>query len=487
MRWFSKSLGRLRGVLMAAVCAAISAQALTAGAAELRLTHALVQAHACGPAFREHARQMEALRIAVETEKNRFRPQWQITAGAQMAPTATATASARMDWRVTDSLSLDVNLPIGARQGSTLPGTTRQGVEMGWSKVLWPEDDTELGAEIHALEERIAQIEVDETYHAAVAEVIRAFMDAKVTGARVEVAARTVELATARAEDALDRYQRGLIALRTLQSEQNALHQATSSLQRALVEADRAFAQLQRVLGPSTCTGIEVDELLELVDDIDWRHLEEQIAQSLELPWPDLVGEPSSARLPELSVQAWSERLLNNSVVYQRAVLGLLTAERGVAQAEGEREPMIAARASAGTELQGERVVWSVGINVSWEFTPNVELEITRARIQLEAAEDRLAQAQETTLEAGRSAWSEVLDALSGLELAQRAVDEALATERLVVKRIEAGLAPAVEAEEALVEVHRRLVDLQAAENQVRLAWLSLARRFNLALSVSGG
>lgn len=454
---------------------------------QLTLTQALTQAIECGPAFRDQARLQERQRLDLLSEQNANRPNWQLTAGAVVDPTLRSGATANMSWKLSDSLALRLNLPLGVLV-TTMPGTgvSRKSLSLDWSHALWPSEDHTLNTHIEAYQKRVAQLDLEEQYFNAVLDVIVSFHQLGASVTRADLAQRSLQLAEGRAEDALHRYENGLIGLGTLQDEQRLHHQALVALQRALLEQEQAYERLTRLMGGTACVAFMDDAGAtahpSLEDDLDWDGLVQGIATSLDVPIPVSTRERGASIAGELSAPNWEESLLSNSSAYQRARIGELQGRADHEAAAGRLLPALSAGASVSSDLEWTKPDWSVGVNALWDLGSNRYVERDRARLDLEAAEDHLAQARDGALEAGRAAWLAISDAMYALELAERTLEEARQTESIVQKRVLAGFAPAVEEVQARLEVDRRNLEYGQAQADLWQAWLRLGRRLGLAV-----
>lgn len=462
--------------LAAALAAAAWVPVAAASGPQLTLSEALSIAQACGPAFRDLARRQEAQLLAAQAEANKHLPSLRFSAGARLAPGFSGGALATLDWQVNEDLSLELQLPAGTPPNASAGRAT---VALLWSRQLWPAADRSLAAQIEAHEDLVASLEQADALYEAVRDVIEAFYAAHISAARAELARRAAEMAAARAEDALARYEQGLIGLRTLQDEQNAWRQAEAALQLALTEADRAEERLARLLGDGLCPNAASGHKA-LVDDLPWEAFLRGLEESLGGYTPSTTADPH--RVADEAWRAvWTERLLAHSAAYARAVLGELAGREALAAAERKGQPSLQLSADAGHAPAAGGVGWSVSLQVTWDLSPNAPLERARAEQEAEAAQDRLQAARAAALDAGRSAWLAVAESLQALERARSALDTAQRTEEVVLRRVAAGLAPAVEAEEARLEVERRLLDVAEAEAGVRTSWLLLAQRLGWA------
>lgn len=468
---------RWYGVILASLVAGssvVSGQA--ASVPQLTLSQVLDQAARCGPAFREYVRRGEQLQLNQTSETNERMPAWRITLGTRLTPEAQTGAVATMDWQLTDQTSVTLTLPAGAPLGaSNVPATKR--LSVNWSKAVWPTADAALEEQIDAREQHISKLAHLEMRNAAVRDVVVAFNSLRYAHTALDIAERHQTMAQGRADNALARYERGLIALRDLQAEQNALNQANTALQRAIVDTQRASERLATLLeGCVVASG-------DLVDDIDWEAFVQSVTGALDVPLPVATQDRGMAAA-RLEGDVWEERLLMSSATYQGAEVAALGAEQALTRAEGRLGPSVTTTATATSNLETSDVAWTAGLNVVWDLAPNRQVDLRTAQINLEAAQDRLQQAREAALEAGRTAWLAVADGMNAVELAESALGDAMQTQRLVEMRVEAGLAPVVERDEAQLEVDRRALELGQAWANLRLAWLDLAYRLGLEVEL---
>lgn len=463
----------------------VSAQAVHSQAS-LTLTQALALATQCGPAFRDQARLQERQRLNALSEQNAKRAAWQLSAGASVKPDVSSGAVANMTWKLSDSMSLRLNLPLGTPGAAASPPTSaRKSLALDWSHTLWPADDRTLQTDIQLYQLRVAELELRDHYSNAVLDVINSFHDLQASISRTELAERSLHLAQAQTNDSLHRYENGLIGLDTLHATQRLHHQAQVALQRALLEQEQAFERFTRIAGGDSCLvlgGARTVADLRLDDDLDWDALAYGVASVLDVPRPVSTPERGAEIGSQLHGSGWQAGLLSHSTAYARARVAALQSKAAFVASERRLQPAMSTAANINSDLESAEPDWSIGIHAVWDLGPNRHVERNRAQLDLEAAEDNLAQASSGALEAGRAAWLAVSDAMYALELAESSLEESRKTEEIVQRRVKAGLAPAVEADQARLEVDRRALDYGQALVALRMAWLKLGNRLGLGL-----
>lgn len=449
---------------------------------EVRLTEVLERAEVCGPAFEALARAQKQQRLVEQGEELGRLPTGRVTLAARLNPELTRGGRATLDWQLTDDLSIDLNLPLGTPPVSGSPGPAGTSLAVTWSKRVWPDAGAGLRDQLKILDEQVTALELREQKATALVEVISAFYALRAALQQLELDTRQQALAQGRADHALGRYEQGLIGLRELQTEQSSLHQATAAVDRARRDVRQARERLLSVAGmlegdTAGCVG-ELAGALYLIDDIDWSGAVEQIAMLLEVPmFPEAMGMSAPSLEP---ADRWEEPLLAYSLGYQRARMALISAQLGVVTAEAALRPVVSAEATVQTDLQELDPAWAVGMSIIWDLAADKRVDVQSAALDLEGAQSRLEQTRRSAIDAGRSAWRRVVDATSALARAEDALDEALRTQEVAHRRIEAGLAPAVEREEALLQVDRRRSEVEAARAEWNLAWLALAQQFGV-------
>lgn len=447
----------------------------------VRLTEVLEQAQACGPAFEALARAYEQQRLTERRTRYDRLPAGRVTLAARLNPELSRGGRATLDWQVTDDLTIDLNVPVGTPPVTGTPGPLRASVTATWSKRLWPDGGSSLRDQLRSVEEQVTALELREQEAAAFVDVIGAFYALRAAQAQFELDTRQQELAQGRVDHALRRFEQGMIGLRELQTEQSSLHQATAAVERSWRDVRIARERLLDLAGMlesgSDCADAQATDL-ELVDDIDWEAVIGDIAELLALPMmPELSGMDTS---PVEPTDAWEERFLEFSLTYQRARMTLLNAQISVAAAEATLRPAVSAEATVQTDLEAFEPTWAVGLSVAWDLAPRTRLDVESARLNLEGAESQLAQTRRAAIDTGRAAWRRVVEATRALARAEEALEEALWTQELAHRRIEAGLAPEIEREEALLQVDRRRSELDVARAERNLAWLALAQRLGI-------
>lgn len=495
----------------------------SAGGIVFTLSEALDLARRHGPGF-EHVRlQHRSRQLESDLVDAGRRPLLTLSGRTELHPEVGQNVRADVEWSFHDSFTLSavIDRTWDKASGELTDGLT-DNVTLSFQHKLWPGDDADLDDRIRRLEDRITELDgFHELVDAHVA-VIDAFHGLERAEREAMMAGASLKLAQARTRLLEAAFAAGEEGLKALQDVRQAERQALVAHRNATTARAQAARYLLRIVGhgsgaeplhpigeivrDGTDEGepdeAECDDALKslmraatdttvdgrglaitLVDDFAWSRFVERIGDEMGRHGDSIIAQLSETDVSRLRVELAEMRAAE--------LLHEVRSDRGLQwQANAAYTlPIPDSTAASGGATGGRSGGESGGrftafIGSSWQWGGDGGLRVEQAEVAFESARRNTLTARRSAMDAAESALRTLEDAAFAREVAEGGVARAEATLEVVESRVELGFAGPLEHAQARLDVERTRAELFDATALWHKAWLEIARRLEIPLTV---